>query len=65
MMNATTTPPDITRAIFPIKGNEAALTEAAISFGVIAFPETNVILFEGNLKDYHALKETLIGGVTA
>lgn len=64
-MNATTTPPNPTRAIFPINGNEAQVTNAAILFGIIAYPETNVILFEGNIKDYHSLRKILVGGVTA
>ena len=65
MTNTTTTPPNLITAIFPITGNEASLTKAAVSFGVVAYPESNVIFFEGNLKDYLTLTETLIGGVTA
>ena len=60
------TPPiNFIRAIFPISGNEAAVTKAALSHGITAFPESNILLFEGNLKDFYSLKELLHGGVIA
>lgn len=59
------TPPDNVRAIFPLKGNEANLTAAAISYGVVAYPDSNKILYEGNVVDLNALKTLLVGGVSA
>lgn len=59
------TPPDIVRALFPIKGNEAKLTDAAIRFGVVAYPNSNIILYEGDIASLRALKDLLVGGVTA
>ena len=65
MMNTTTTPPEHIAAIFPIKGNETSITEAALKFGIIAYPQFNVVHFIGTLNDYHKLKQLLKGGVTA
>ena len=65
ILNATTTSPNTVKAIFPVKGNESSVTSAAISHGVIAYPESNILLFEGNLKDYYNLKDILSGGVIA
>lgn len=64
-MNTNKTPPNMIRAIFPIKGNEASVTSAAISHGVIAYPKSNILFYEGPLSDYHSLRNKLIGGVTA
>lgn len=64
-MNTVSTPPNCIKAIFPVKGNEKSVTKAAISHGIIAYPETNILLYEGNLKDYYILKQTLVGGVIA
>lgn len=64
-MNTNITPPNLIRAIFPIKGNEASVTSAAISHGVIAYPNSNIIFYEGPLSEYHSLKTILTGGVTA
>ena len=63
--NTTETPPNHIKAIFPVKGNEKAVTKAALSHGIVAYPESNILLFEGNLSDYHNLKDILRGGVTA
>ena len=66
MINTENTPPNnFVKAIFPVKGNETAVNNAAISFGIVAYPEKNILLFEGNLSDYHSLKDILRGGVTA
>lgn len=59
------TPPDIIRAIFPIKGNEEHLTNAAISYGIVVYPNSNVALFEGSVKELNDLKSILVGGVSA
>ena len=66
MINTENTPPNnFVKAIFPIRGNEKSVTKAAISHGIIAYPESNILFFEGNLSDYHDLKDILRGGVTA
>lgn len=64
-MNTNITPPNMIRAIFPIKGNETAVTSVAISHGVIAYPDSNILFYEGPLSEYHSLRDKLIGGVTA
>ena len=64
-MNAKITPPNLIRAIFPIKGNEASVTSAALSHGIVAYPKSNILFYEGPLSEYRSLRDKLIGGVTA
>lgn len=65
MNTKTITPPDIEKAIFPIKGNEAKITEAAITYGIIVYPDSNIVLFEGTVKELNDIKCMLAGGVKA
>lgn len=65
MNTMTFTPPQISRAIFPIKGNEANITKAAVLYGLVVYPKSNIALFEGSIKEINDLKCILVGGVTA
>lgn len=62
-MNTIITPPDNIKAIFPIKGNEAKITEAAITYGIVVYPDLNIALFEGTVKELTDIKCMLTGGV--
>lgn len=56
-MDTNNTPP-VTKKLFSFKGNENALEELAKSYPLFAFPEHNLILFEGTSeqRDFVAKK---------
>ena len=54
------TPPDFTRVLFPVKGNETNLEKAKM-FGIKQFGE--YLLYEGTQQQ--EAKKILYGGVTA
>lgn len=65
MNTKTITPPDNVKAIFPIKGNEAKIDEAARKYNIAVYPNYSFILFEGYVQDYHKLRDLLKGGAKA
>lgn len=61
MPNTTSTPPSFTRVLFPLKGNEAKVQEAASKFGIKKFGE--YLLYEG--YQHQDARNLLSGGVSA
>lgn len=57
-MASTQTTPPVTKKLFTFKGNEDILEELAKSYPLFAFPEHNLILFEGTTeqRDFVAKK---------
>lgn len=49
MASGTTTPP--VQKLFSLKGNETALEELSTKFPLFAYPEYNLILFEGSYQE--------------
>lgn len=66
MAVSTSTPPHQTSRpktmIFPFEKNRHLVDEAAITFGIVAYPEKNIITYTG----YHAdqVADMLVGGST-
>lgn len=68
MAVSTSTPPQSTiKVIFPFNVNQNLVDQAAITCGIIAYPEQNILLFEGdcNSNEYRQIRAMLKGGVIA
>lgn len=68
MLSTTNTPPqNFIKVIFPYKTNQHLVDKAAIAYGIIAYPEQNIILFEGDCysDECRQVRSMLTGGVPA